>query len=44
MEMGTYNYSSPANTSGHFIQDVKPYGAVWMKWGNVPEHAGPGYR
>ena len=43
-DMGTYNYSHPDDIVGHIIKDVKPYGAIWMKWGNVPEHAGALYK
>ena len=43
-DMGTYNYANPNDTMGHFIKDVKPYGAVWIKWGNVPEHASAVYK
>lgn len=42
-DMGTYNYANPSDVFGHFIKNVKPYGAVWIKWGNVPEQAANGY-
>ena len=34
-DMGTYNYASPDNWYEHYIKDVKPYGAISIKWGNV---------
>lgn len=43
-DMGTYNYANPNDAWEHFVRDVKPYGAVWIKWGNVPEHAGKAYQ
>ena len=40
-----YNYVHPTKDPiGHGIKDVKPYGAIWIKWGNVPEHAGTLYK
>ena len=44
LDMGTYNYANPSNWAGHFVMDVKPYGAVWIKWGNVPEHEAEFYK
>ena len=43
-ETETYNYVRPDDTVGHTTKDVKPYGAVGIKWGNVTEHAGVLYR
>jgi len=42
--MGTYNYASLSDWYGHFISDVKPYGAIWPKWGNVPELSSSMYK
>ena len=33
LNMGTYNYSSPDNPVGHFINDILPY----YIWGNTPD-------
>ena len=32
------------DVAGHMTKDVKPYGIVWIKWGNVPEQAGAIYK
>ena len=41
--MGNNIYDFADKTYEISINDVKPYSAVWIKWGNVPEQAAKGY-
>ena len=43
-DMGTYNYANPADWWEHTVKDVKPYGAIWIKWGNIPGQEGKAYK